>query len=82
MAALEAMASALARIASQSFVVRFSAAKAIASPATAGLCSFCNTGVNWGKEPADYGRFEVTGKEPDRGNFKVPTLLIVILTAP
>jgi cytochrome c peroxidase len=33
-----------------------------------------NTGVNWGKEPSDLGRFAVTKKEEDRGKFKTPTL--------
>ena len=43
---------------------------------------FHNTGVSWGKEPLDLGRFEVTKEEPDRGKFKVPTLRNVALTAP
>ena len=31
---------------------------------------------------ADYGRFNVTGREPDRFVFKVPSLRNVVLTAP
>jgi cytochrome c peroxidase len=43
---------------------------------------FRNTGVSWGKEPADLGRFHVTRREEDRGKFKTPTLRGVALTAP
>ena len=43
---------------------------------------FHNTGVSWGKEPLDLGRFEVTKREPDRGKFKAPGLRNVALTAP
>jgi cytochrome c peroxidase len=43
---------------------------------------FHNTGVSWGKEPPDLGRFEVTKRDSDRGKFKVPTLRNVALTAP
>jgi cytochrome c peroxidase len=43
---------------------------------------FHNTGVSWGKEPLDLGRFAVTKKEADRGKFKTPTLRGVALTAP
>jgi cytochrome c peroxidase len=43
---------------------------------------FHNTGVSWGKEPLDLGRFAVTTKEPDRGKFKTPTLRGVAWTAP
>jgi cytochrome c peroxidase len=43
---------------------------------------FHNTGVSWGKEPLDLGRFEVTKREEDRGRFKTPTLRGVALTAP
>ena len=35
---------------------------------------FHNTGVGWGKSPADLGRFEVTKADADRGRFKTPTL--------
>jgi cytochrome c peroxidase len=44
--------------------------------------SFHNTGVSWGKEPADWGRFAVTKKDADKGKFKTPTLRGVLLTAP
>ncbi len=44
--------------------------------------AFHNTGVSWGKKPADPGRFAVTRKEADRGKFKTPTLRGVALTAP
>jgi cytochrome c peroxidase len=43
---------------------------------------FHNTGVNWGKEPADLGRFTATKKDADRGKFKTPTLRGVDQTAP
>lgn len=43
---------------------------------------FHNTGVSWGGEPPDLGRFVVTGKVPDVGKFKTPTLRGVALTAP
>ncbi len=41
-----------------------------------------NTGVSWGKEPFDLGRYEVTKRDEDRGKFKTPTLRGVALTAP
>jgi cytochrome c peroxidase len=41
-----------------------------------------NTGVSWGKEPLDLGRFAVTKDEADRGKFKTPTLRGVSLTGP
>ncbi|MEE3368135.1 MAG: cytochrome c peroxidase [Planctomycetota bacterium] len=44
--------------------------------------SFHNTGVSWGKEPVDLGRYEVTREAADRGRFKTPTLRDVGLTAP
>lgn len=44
--------------------------------------AYHNTGVSWGKEPADLGRFAVTKKETDRGRFKTPTLRGVALTGP
>jgi cytochrome c peroxidase len=43
---------------------------------------FHNTGVSWGKEPADLGRHRITGRDEDRGKFKTPTLRGVALTAP
>ena len=43
---------------------------------------FHNTGVSWGQEPLDLGRYEVTKREPDRGKFKTPSLRNVALTAP
>jgi cytochrome c peroxidase len=43
---------------------------------------FHNTGVGWGKKPADLGRAAVTRKEADRGKFKTPTLRGVALTGP
>ncbi|MSU63467.1 MAG: cytochrome-c peroxidase [Pedosphaera sp.] len=43
---------------------------------------FHNTGVSWGKEPLDLGRFEVTKREQDRGKFKTATLRNIALTAP
>jgi cytochrome c peroxidase len=43
---------------------------------------FHNTGVGWGKEPPDLGRFAVTGRDGDRGKFKTPTLRGAALTAP
>ena len=43
---------------------------------------FHNTGVSWGREPRDLGRFSVTGKEADRGKFKTPSLRGVAWTAP
>jgi cytochrome c peroxidase len=43
---------------------------------------FHDTGVSWGKEPIDLGRFRVTNQEADRGKFKTPTLRGVGLTAP
>jgi cytochrome c peroxidase len=43
---------------------------------------FHNTGVSWGKQPLDLGRFEVTKREEDKGRFKTPTLRGVALTAP
>lgn len=43
---------------------------------------FHNTGVGWGREPVDLGRFEVTKKESDRGRFRTPTLRGTAFTAP
>lgn len=44
--------------------------------------SFHNTGVSWGEEPLDLGRFRVTQDEEDRGRFKTPPLRDVARTAP
>jgi cytochrome c peroxidase len=44
--------------------------------------TFHNTGVSWGKEPADLGRYAVTKKDEDRGRFKTPTLRGVGLSGP
>jgi cytochrome c peroxidase len=44
--------------------------------------AFHNTGVSWGKDPVDLGRFAVTKVEADKGKFKTPTLRGVALTAP
>jgi cytochrome c peroxidase len=41
-----------------------------------------NTGVSWGKEPLDQGRFEVTKRDSDRGKFKPPSLRNVAWTPP
>jgi len=43
---------------------------------------FHNTGVSWGKEPLDLGRFDVTKRDEDRGRFKTPTLRGVAHTGP
>ncbi|MEC7428493.1 MAG: cytochrome c peroxidase [Planctomycetota bacterium] len=43
---------------------------------------FHNTGVSWGKEPLDLGRFDVTGNKYHRGQFKTPSLRSVALTPP
>jgi cytochrome c peroxidase len=42
--------------------------------------AFANNGLE--AEPADLGRFRVTGREGDRGRFAVPSLRNVALTAP
>lgn len=44
--------------------------------------SFHNTGVSWGAEPLDLGRYEVTKKPADKGKFKTPSLRGVARTAP
>lgn len=44
--------------------------------------SFHNTGVSWEEAPLDYGRFNVSRKEADRGKFKTPSLRDVDQTAP
>jgi cytochrome c peroxidase len=43
---------------------------------------FHNTGVSWGIEPLDLGRYTVTKSDADRGRFKTPTLRGVGLTGP
>ena len=43
---------------------------------------FHNTGVSWGREPLDLGRFEVTRSQEDKGKFKTPTLRHLTDTAP
>ena len=44
--------------------------------------AFHNTGVSWGKEPIDLGRFAFTRQDGDRGRFKTPTLRGLTATAP
>lgn len=44
--------------------------------------SFHNTGVSWGREPKDLGRYEVTKRQGDQGKFKTPTLRGAALTPP
>jgi cytochrome c peroxidase len=44
--------------------------------------SFHNTGVSWGQEPVDWGRYTITKQESDRGRFKTPTLRGLTATAP
>jgi cytochrome c peroxidase len=44
--------------------------------------TFHNTGVSWGVEPLDLGRFEFTKKPADKGKFKTPSLRGVAKTAP
>ena len=43
---------------------------------------FHNTGISWGKEPLDLGRYEITKKAGDEGKFKTPTLRGLVHTAP
>lgn len=43
---------------------------------------FHNTGVSWGKEPIDLGRYEITAVARDKGAFKTPSLRGVADTAP
>lgn len=43
---------------------------------------FHNTGVSWGAEPLDLGRYEVTRRDPDKGRFRTPTLRDVARSAP
>ena len=42
---------------------------------------FHNTGVSWGKEPLDLGRYDHTRNDADRGRFKTPTLRGLTRTA-
>jgi cytochrome c peroxidase len=44
--------------------------------------TFHNTGVGWGRQPVDWGRYEVTRREEDRGRFKTPTLRGLSATGP
>ncbi len=44
--------------------------------------SFHNTGVSWGVEPLDLGRYEFSKSDEHKGQFKTPTLRDVALTAP
>ncbi|HEV3205119.1 MAG TPA: cytochrome c peroxidase [Gemmataceae bacterium] len=44
--------------------------------------AFHNTGVSWDKKPIDWGRFEVTKNQLDKGKFKTPTLRGLTRTAP
>jgi cytochrome c peroxidase len=43
---------------------------------------FHNTGVGWGTESPDWGRFAVTHSDADRGRFKTPTLRALRNRAP
>ena len=43
---------------------------------------FHNTGVSWGKQPVDFGRYEVTKHEHDQAAFRTPSLRDVAYTAP
>jgi cytochrome c peroxidase len=43
---------------------------------------FHNTGVGWGTESADPGRYAITRQDRDRGAFKTPTLRNVASTGP
>lgn len=43
---------------------------------------FHNTGVSWGREPLDRGRFEVTRMQADLGAFRTPSLRDVRRSAP
>jgi cytochrome c peroxidase len=43
---------------------------------------FHNSGVSWGQEPLDLGRFAVTKSDSDRGKFKTASLRGVAETAP
>ena len=43
---------------------------------------FHNTGIAWNAQPPDWGRYEVTGKDADRGKVKTPGLRGLARTAP
>jgi cytochrome c peroxidase len=43
---------------------------------------FHNTGVSWGSEPLDLGRFEASKLNSDKGLFRTPTLRNIELTGP
>ena len=43
---------------------------------------FHNTGVSWGKQPLDLGRYEITNLTTDMGKFRTPSLRDVEHTAP
>ena len=43
---------------------------------------FHNSGVSWGREPTDLGRYDLTKQDSDRGKFKTPTLRSVALRPP
>lgn len=43
---------------------------------------FHNTGVSWGKQPVDLGRYEITKHEHDQAAFRTPSLRDVAYTAP
>jgi cytochrome c peroxidase len=43
---------------------------------------FHNTGIGWGTDPPDPGRYSITRQERDRGAFKTPTLRNVAGTGP
>jgi cytochrome c peroxidase len=44
--------------------------------------AFHNTGVSWGKQPVDLGRYAVTKLDADRGRFKTPSLRGLTATDP
>jgi cytochrome c peroxidase len=51
-------------------------------PPLLGGTGFANVGTGMQKPKPDWGRFEVTGREEDRGAFKVPILREIAATAP
>lgn len=44
--------------------------------------AYHNTGVAWDRLPADWGRYEATLRDEDRGRFKTPTLRGLVRTGP
>jgi cytochrome c peroxidase len=52
------------------------------APPNFGGTGFANTGTGMQKPQPDWGRFAVTGRDEDRGAFKVPTLREIAGTAP